>query len=42
MVVGLCYYAYTNLSWGWLTEMSAILFLSSLFIHLIGIVSEKV
>ncbi len=39
---GLCYYAYTYYSWGRLTNMSAILLLSSLMTFLIGIVSEQV
>jgi glycosyltransferase involved in cell wall biosynthesis len=39
---GLAYYGYTYINWGRLTNMSAILFLSSLFIFLIGIVSEQV
>jgi glycosyltransferase involved in cell wall biosynthesis len=39
---GLCYYAYTYFSWGRLTNMSAILFLSSLMTFLIGVVSEQV
>lgn len=40
--VGLCYYGYTYYNWGRLTNMSAILFLSSLLTFLIGIVSEQV
>jgi glycosyltransferase involved in cell wall biosynthesis len=39
---GLSYYAYTYFSWGRLTNMSAVLFLSSLFTFLIGIVSEQI
>ena len=39
---GLCYYAYTFFSWGRLTNMSAILFLSSLITFLIGVVSEQI
>jgi len=39
---GLCYYAYTYYSWGRLTNMSTVLFLSSLFTFLIGIVSEQI
>ena len=39
---GLCYYAYTYYTWGRLTNMSAILFLSSLMTFLIGVVSEQV
>lgn len=41
-LAGLGYYAYTYLSWGRLTNMSAILFLSALFTFLIGIVSEQI
>jgi hypothetical protein len=41
-LAGLCYYGYTYFSWGRLTNMSAILFLSSLFTFLIGIVSEQI
>jgi len=39
---GLAYYGYTYYSFGRLTNMSAILFLSSLFTFLIGIVSEQI
>jgi glycosyltransferase involved in cell wall biosynthesis len=39
---GISYYAYTYYAWGRLTNMSAILFLSSLFTFLIGILSEQV
>ncbi len=42
LVAGLGYYAYTYFSWGRLTNMSTILFLSSLFTFLIGIVSEQI
>jgi len=42
LAAGLCYYAYTYFTWGRLTNMSTILFLSSLFTFLIGIVSEQV
>jgi predicted PurR-regulated permease PerM len=42
LLAGLCYYAYTYLSWGRLTNMSAILLLSSLMTFLIGVVSEQV
>jgi len=42
LVAGLSYYAYTYLNWGRLTNMSAILLLSSLFTFLIGIVSEQI
>ena len=39
---GLAYYGFTYFSWGRLTNMSAILFLSSLFTFLFGIVSEQI
>ena len=42
LVAGLSYYGYTYLTWGRFTNMSAVLFLSSLFTFLIGIVSEQV
>jgi predicted PurR-regulated permease PerM len=41
-LTGLLYYGYTYFSWGRLTNMSAILLLSSLFTFLIGIVSEQI
>jgi len=41
-VAGLGYYGYTYFTWGRLTNMTAVLFLSSLFTFLIGIVSEQV
>jgi glycosyltransferase involved in cell wall biosynthesis len=41
-LAGLSYYGYTYYTWGRLTNMSAILFLSSLFTFLIGIVSEQI
>lgn len=41
-IAGLGYYGYTYYSWGRLTNMTAVLFLSSLFTFLIGIVSEQV
>ena len=40
--VGLCYYGYTYYNWGRLTNMSTILFLSSLFTFLMGILSEQI
>ena len=40
--IGLSYYGYTYIMWGRLTNMSAILFLSSLLTFLIGIVSEQI
>jgi glycosyltransferase involved in cell wall biosynthesis len=39
---GLGYYGYTYFAWGRLTNMTAVLFLSSLFTFLIGIVSEQI
>ncbi|GAB6068206.1 glycosyltransferase family 2 protein [Methylothermus subterraneus] len=39
---GLAYYAYTFFSWGRLTNMSVVLFLGSLFIFLMGILSEQI
>jgi glycosyltransferase involved in cell wall biosynthesis len=39
---GLAYYGYTFFNWGRLTNMSAILFLSSLFTFLFGIISEQI
>jgi len=41
-VVGLSYYGYSYYNWGRLTNMSVILFISSLFTFLIGIVSEQI
>ena len=41
-LAGLAYYSYTYLAWGRLTNMTAVLFLSSLFTFLIGILSEQV
>lgn len=42
LLTGLGYYAYTFLTWGTLTNMTAILLLSSLLTFLIGIVSEQI
>ncbi len=39
---GLGYYAYTFFMWGRLTNMSVVLFLGSLFIFLMGIISEQI
>jgi glycosyltransferase involved in cell wall biosynthesis len=39
---GLAYYGYTYITWGRLTNMSAILFVSSLFTFLMGIISEQI
>jgi glycosyltransferase involved in cell wall biosynthesis len=41
-VIGLSYYGYSYYSWGRLTNMSVILFMSALFTFLIGIVSEQI
>lgn len=41
-IIGFGYYGYTFVNWGRLTNMSAILFLSSLFTFFIGIVSEQI
>ncbi len=41
-VLGLSYYAYTYHSWGRFTNMSALLFISSLLTFLIGIISEQI
>jgi glycosyltransferase involved in cell wall biosynthesis len=42
LLAGLGYYGYTYFNWGRLTNMSTILFLSSLFTFLIGVVSEQI
>jgi len=41
-VVGSCYYAYTYVHWNSFTNMSALLFISSLLTFLIGIISEQI
>ena len=41
-LTGLAYYGYTYYNFGRLTNMTAVLFLSSLFTFLIGIVSEQI
>jgi glycosyltransferase involved in cell wall biosynthesis len=41
-ITGLAYYAYTYLSSGRFTNMSALLFISAIFTFLIGIVSEQI
>lgn len=41
-MVGVCYYAYTYLTMGRFTNMSALLFISAILIFLIGIVSEQI
>lgn len=40
--VGICYYAYTYLTMGRFTNMSALLFISAILTFLIGIVSEQI
>lgn len=40
--LGICYYLYTFLSVGRFTNMSALLFISSIFTFLVGIVSEQI
>lgn len=42
LLAGIGYYGYTYFAWGRFTNMSAVLFMSSLFTFLIGIVSEQV
>jgi small-conductance mechanosensitive channel len=42
LATGLGYYAFTYFTWGRLTNMSAVLFLSALITFLIGVVSEQV
>lgn len=42
LLAGIGYYGYTYINWGRLTNMSAILFLSSLITFLIGVVSEQI
>ena len=39
---GLCYYAYTFLAYHRFTNMSALLFITSVLVFLIGIVSEQI
>ena len=41
-ITGLTYYGFTYFNWGRLTNMSAILFLSSLLAFLMGILSEQI
>ena len=41
-VTGLCYYAYTFLTQGRFTNMSALLFNSSIIIFMIGLVAEQI
>jgi glycosyltransferase involved in cell wall biosynthesis len=40
--LGLAYYGYTYANWGRFTNMSAVLFLSSLFTLLFGLISEQI
>jgi glycosyltransferase involved in cell wall biosynthesis len=41
-LTGICYYAYTYLTSGRFTNMSALMFISAIFTFLIGIVSEQI
>lgn len=41
-LTGLFYYLYTLLSWGRFTNMSALLFTTSIVIFMIGLVSEQI
>jgi len=41
-LIGLCYYLYTFLVWGRLTNMSALLFTTSVVIFMMGLISEQV
>jgi hypothetical protein len=40
--IGLCYYLYTFLRWGRFTNMSALLFTTSVVIFMMGLVSEQI
>ena len=42
LATGLAYYGYTYVNWGRFTNMSAVLFLSSLFTLLFGLISEQI
>ncbi len=41
-LTGLCYYGYTYLNFGRFTNMSALLFINSVLVFLIGLVSEQI
>lgn len=41
-VLGLCYYLYTYFAWGRFTNMSALLFTTSILIFLMGLISEQI
>jgi len=41
-MIGFCYYAYTFIFWGRFTNMSALLFTTSVVIFMIGLVSEQI
>jgi glycosyltransferase involved in cell wall biosynthesis len=40
--LGLCYYMYTFLAWGRFTNMSALLFTTSIIIFMMGLISEQI
>ena len=41
-LIGICYYSYTFFTMGRFTNMSALLFMSSLFMFMMGIISEQI
>ncbi|MCK4814423.1 glycosyltransferase family 2 protein, partial [bacterium] len=41
-LIGLSYYLYTFFSWGRFTNMSALLFTTSILIFMMGLISEQV
>lgn len=41
-LLGLCYYLYTYFSWGRFTNMSALLFTTSIIIFMMGLISEQI
>ncbi len=41
-LIGFCYYLYTFFSWGRFTNMSALLFTTSIIIFMMGLVSEQI
>ena len=41
-LIGFCYYLYTFISWGRFTNMSALLFTTSVIIFMMGLVSEQI
>jgi len=40
--IGFCYYLYTFLAWGRFTNMSALLFTTSVVIFMMGLISEQI